>query len=187
MKHMLELNIKDSYIEYVVDQWIHCLYLPPIPEVPIQVDEMLVKTNLDLLLANKLQTPSLVQKFIPHYLNSWEYFPLFAKQLLLCTKQEMESKSKKTDELKATFYQGKEMNEWKTCSTAEEAISLMIDSRGHSNAKKRTCFQRRQMSRASFGRPSLLRYRRMERERRQWEEHKCLETFNRTRQKWLFA
>jgi hypothetical protein len=150
MKAMLELNLKDSYIEYIIDQWIHCLYLQPIPQVHVQVDDIMVKCNLELLLANKIQTPSLVQKVIPHYLNSWEYFPNFVRQLLHCTKSEVESKSKKPEDLKALYYQGKERNQWAACSTLEEAIAAMLDFQDKSTKRKR--IQRRHQSRTSFGR-----------------------------------
>ena len=64
IQEYLEVSVKNAYIELLIEQWLHSLYLKSNSHIQVQTKDLQVKQYLELMLAAKISPPSVTKKTI---------------------------------------------------------------------------------------------------------------------------
>ena len=54
IQEYLELSVKNAYLELLIEQWLHSLYLKPNPNIKVQTTDLQIKRYLELMIAAKV-------------------------------------------------------------------------------------------------------------------------------------
>ena len=86
----LESALTNAFIELVLDQWIHSMYLKPLEHWKVCTTEDDIRNTLEQLQASKCAPKSMSQKSISHKIRTVTYYKEFVHQILMTIQKEID-------------------------------------------------------------------------------------------------